>query len=238
MLPAAAAIFRRADVPPVSSMVTLEVPIPGLMARIARQGADVVSFWCSAGVEPSASIGSRTSVRLSTSGEQAVRRSVSDTPGAVTWRDGDFAEYVINSPASRGAVGFITGRTIELGGMSLEMTGSPGRFAAVTVVALDGKPLERSRRMLVSAVGRVENPGMMWNEDRTSVSTKWGTGPAIAEGMSCRLSLETSGKSADVYALDGGGQRVSPVDCRIRDGRLVLEMGERWRTLWYEVVTR
>ncbi len=237
MLPAAAAVFRRADLAPASGSVVLDVPLSSLMSEVARSGGDVASFWKAKGVNRSETISSRTSVRFTRDGEAKVTRtSPGGRPGGITWRaDGKVSEFLINSPATRGAVGFISGRTIDLGALRLRMNGAEGRFAAVIVVALDGKPLEESGHILVSAVGRVENQGMVWNEDRTSVGNKWGTGPTIAEGIPASLSLRTSARAARVYALDGGGGRMSPVPSRLAKDGLTVDIGPKWRTLWYEI---
>lgn len=236
MLPAAAAMFRRADVPPLRGSVTLDVPLSTLMVEVARKGGNVPSFWRDAGIEPTDTVLRRASVRFVDSGKMTPRRSGQHRPGSVVWQDDETAQYLIDSPASRGAIGLISGRALTLGGLELRMGGPKGRFAAVTVIAIDGRPVEKSDHLLVSAVGRVENQGMVWNEDRTSVGNKWGPGPTMAEGISFALSIESSARSVEVYALDGGGGRLMTVPCTVEDGVLTASFGPESRTLWYEIL--
>ncbi len=132
-------------------------------------------------------------------------------------------------------IGFASGRNLKLGSLTIEPGGDSGRFAAITVIALDGKALEKSDHLLISAVGRVENTGMGWNADRTSVGDKWGGAPVIAEGIEAKIALDAKAKRAAVYALDGGGGRARQVACDVESGRLGIDLGPQWKTLWYEV---
>lgn len=238
-LPVAAAMFRRADITPVNSTAVLEFPAKLIPHELRIHGASVSAAWQSLGFGARDTLTTRTSVRFTEMGGKPVlkRRSASDKP-SVIWecekgREKD-AVFIINSAASRGVVGFAAGRRIELSGLAIEPRGEG--FAAITVIALDGKPLEKSAHLLISAVGRVENTGMVWNDARTSVGRNWGGAPVVAEGVQARVTLDGNAKRADVYALDGGGGRVQPVACDVADGKLRIELGPQWKTLWYEAV--
>lgn len=238
-LPAAAAMFRRADVAPTNSTAVLEFPAAAIPSELRIHGASVHAAWQSLGFAPRQALSVRTAVRFTDKGDKAIlRRTESSGTPVVTWecekgKEKD-ATFTINSPASRGVIGFASGRQIKLGSLTIEPKG--GKFAAITVIALDGKPLEQSGHVLISAAGRVENTGMVWNADRTSVGNKWGTAPVIAEGIVAKITLDASVKSADAYALDGGGGRARPVACDVSSGKLTIDLGPQWKTLWYELV--
>jgi len=231
-LPAAAAIFRRADVPPLGASVEMEFPIAMIPSELLRNGINVMAAWESLGVLKAEAISARTSVRFTTK-DKALHRTDSKSRSAASWKP---SVYTINSPASRGLVGFSGGSAVELGGLTIEVMEKPDKFAAITVVSLDGKPIEGSEHLLISVVGKVENQEMGWNESRTSVGTNWGTGPVLAEGISAKLVLDAGARSAEAFALDGGGGRSGSVTCRAEKGALVLSIGPQHRTLWYEVV--
>lgn len=108
------------------------------------------------------------------------------------------------------------------------------QFAAVSLVPMDGAAIQNSARMLLTLVGRVENQGMGWNADRTSVGNKWGHGPTVAEGIPCTVSLYSQ-KSLKVWALDGNGNRTRSVPVKVENGRQVFTVGPEYKTLWYEV---
>jgi len=238
LMPAAAAIFRRADVEPASASAVLEFPTKLIPGELRTHGASVSAAWQALGFAQRDSMAAGTAVRfVDTAARPSIKRSNTVSIPNVTWncdRDNDApATFTINSPASRGVIGFASGREIKLSGLTIAPRSD---FAAITVTALDGKPVEQSAHLLISAVGRVENTGMGWNADRTSVSNKWGTEPVVAEGIKARISLDAKVGHATVYALDGGGGRMQPVACNAASGKLDIDLGPQWKTLWYEAV--
>ena len=242
-LPAAAAIFRRGDVPPAKASIEMEFPISMIPGELLRNSANVAASWEALGVKRTEAVSARTSVRFSTK-DKALRRKESKAPPAVTWTSGPdrsslithhSSRYVINSPASRGIVGFFGGSLVNLGGLTIEVLEKPDRFAAITVISLDGDRLEDSQHLLITAVGKVENQGMVWNASRTSVGARWGKGPVMAEGIGARISLPASLMGGMMYALDGGGARTTLILSRQEGDKVVLDLGPQHKTLWYEV---
>jgi hypothetical protein len=113
---------------------------------------------------------------------------------------------------------------------------NPRNFAVLTLNAVDGQPLARSRRLLLAAAGNAENTGMSWNTDHTSVGTRWGSAPTICEGIAAQIQLLSAMRNAKVHALDGTGARVAEVPTTVDEGRLAFEIGPGFKTLWYEIV--
>ena len=120
--------------------------------------------------------------------------------------------------------------------MEFDVKANPRNFAVLTLNAADGQPLTRSGRLLLVAAGNVENTGMGWNADHTSVGARWGQAPTICEGIAGRVFLTTAAKSAKVHALDGAGARAAGVPATLSGGRLSFDIGPRFKTLWYEIV--
>ena len=84
-------------------------------------------------------------------------------------------------------------------------------------------------------MGNVENTGMGWNKEHTSVSNHWGSAPTVCEGITAKVTLATQLKSAKVFALDGSGARTGEVAATLTDGKLSFEIGPKFKTLWYEI---
>lgn len=158
---------------------------------------------------------------------------VSNT-GEITWQaePRDNAWYTVNAPAVRAAVGYIAGKEIQLGDLTLRVTKAENNWATVAVAALDGKPLAESARVLVVAAGRIENTNMGWNEERTSVQNKWGTAPVVAEGIEAEITLP-AGKEA--MALDGAGKPKQMVELQTGATGGLLTIGPQYGTLWYGI---
>ena len=109
-------------------------------------------------------------------------------------------------------------------------------FASLAMLAVDGKPLSESRQLLLTVAGNVENTGMGWNREHTSVGRAWGRAPTVCEGIGAKISLKTKLGRYRLYALDGKGGRQSEVPVQVQDGSLVFTVGSAFQTLWYELV--
>ncbi len=115
------------------------------------------------------------------------------------------------------------------------MSTTPRNFAALTLSAVDGKPMDQSQSLLLTAVGTVENTAMVWNKERTSLGTKWGTGPTLAEGVPAAITVRTVMTGVTVYALDATGKRLGIVASKLGGGAVTFAIGPEYKTLWYEI---
>ena len=131
-------------------------------------------------------------------------------------------------------VGYVGGQTVKLGQNTLTFPAFGNNFAAVTLTAMDEKPTAQSQKLLLTLVGKVENQDMGWNADRTSVGSRWGHGPTVAEGVPATVSLQTDGPRS-VWALDGTGKHTEKVSATYANGTLTFTVGPQFKTLWYAV---
>ncbi len=146
------------------------------------------------------------------------------------------ALYTANAPAAQTFAGYVGGQTVTLGGSTLAFPLFGNNFAAMTLTAMDRKPLSQSRRILLTLVGKVENTGMVWNADRTSLGEQWGHGPILAEGIPAAITLKTDGTPGrQVWALDATGKRGTAVPVTAANGSLSFTVGPQFKTVWYEI---
>jgi hypothetical protein len=73
--------------------------------------------------------------------------------------------------------GHIGGFTHKNDQLEIKVDRFQGDFGAITLVPLDGMDLQSSKRLLLTVCGQVENQGMKWNAQRTSVGNDWGEAP-------------------------------------------------------------
>lgn len=231
-LPAAALMFRHGDVAAARGTARLEIPT----AEVEKVTADNVSMsdiWKKAGVTTHDMLNHRLELRFSSS--PGPRAEVSKESGsAVAW-DMEAGLYTVDAPAAKAIVGRCTGKLTKLDGAEFDVKTNPRNFAAITLNALDGEPLAQSTRLLLVAAGNVENKGMGWNADHTSVGTKWGSAPTVCEGIDAKVTLNTAAKRMKVVALDGNGAPTDDVPAQLTAGQISFEIGPRFRTLWYEI---
>ncbi len=143
--------------------------------------------------------------------------------------------YVAAAEQAATATGFIGGARIDAGALKVECARFGFDFAAVTAVALDGANLSASRRVLVTLVGRTENPGMVWDAVRKSVGDRWGHGPMTAEPVPATITL-VGAAGAKVYALIPDGSRARLVESIGWSGALVFTARATDQTIHYEIV--
>mgnify|MGYP005836289715 CR=1 FL=1 len=221
----AARVFREHLVEPSPSTAILEVP----NVRPWEPYFTPYSAWASLGGLPDilqTRVGVRTanirSPRVVRSGQPAA------TPFKVVGEPGQRV-VTVDAPKSKAVVGFVAGKSFDLGGFRIEFGSFANGFAAATLVPTDGLPVSQSKRMLLTLGARVENTDMGWNEARDSVSDRWGRGPVLAEFVPAQFSV--SGGGVRVFALDERGVRKSELN----------PIGRRFdnrdqRTMWFEIV--
>jgi hypothetical protein len=111
----------------------------------------------------------------------------------------------------------------------------------VSLVAVDGDGFQRPGRLLVTATGWVQNQGMELEQlggDRVTLGRRWGTEPVLCEGVPAEILLPVKGDRVRFYPLDESGNRRQAVPCTERDGKAVVVLAPKHKTIWYEVEIR
>lgn len=120
-------------------------------------------------------------------------------------------------------------------------------FGTYSLVSLDGAPIRSSKHLLLAAVGRAENTGqtmkqMVFHEPgsepepigRTEV-VDVGREPVLVQGLKAKVRIESVRGKWSCWALDPAGKRRNLVPVRVRDNAVELDIGPRWKTIYYEL---
>ena len=164
-----------------------------------------------------------------------VRSGSLDTPPAQIVQAPQGQVLTAVAPQAAVATGFLGGANVVAGPLHVACPRFGRDFATVAAVALDGRSLATSKRVLVTVVARAENQEMKWNAARTSVGTDWGHGPTIAERVPAAIELAASGPRT-VYALKPDGTRARKVKTAFRNAILSFAVSPKDNTLHYELV--
>jgi hypothetical protein len=232
-LPAAALMFRRGDVDAALATAQLSIPV-SQVDELTAENVSMSAAWRQAGIVTRDSIDHRLELHFTPSGKLEAQKAKPPT-SPIHW-DADAVLYTVDAPAAKAVVGRCTGKTTKLSGVEFEVKANSHQFAVLTLSAFDGQPLTKSRRLLLTAAGDVENTGMGWNADRTSVGTGWGTAPTVCEGIAAQVRFATERSGAKVYALDGSGTRREAVPVLLKDGQLSFQISPEFETLWFEII--
>jgi len=235
-LPAAALLFRTGAVPPAQAESVLKLPREEIPALMADGALDMDALWTPAGLDRAAALDRRMSVELTESGAKPVIESVGEAqPGPLTWNrsDPERPYYTVVSDPVVMATGYLSGRTLQLGPVSITLEPTQSGCATIAVTAMDGRPLATSARILVSGLGRTVNSGAVWREDGRSL-LQWGTAPTLIEPLRGTVSLQ-SGADLRGWRLNGAGNRAGVVAVSPVPNGLALQLDPAHGTAWYEL---
>ncbi|MGB9797089.1 MAG: carbohydrate binding domain-containing protein, partial [bacterium] len=245
------AMFVRGDIKPANKLVAVEIDKKKEIEVLKRSWAWHLVDAGFLGVPPEAALIHRVAIAVqgekvpagAISPNQLVvegNRFASDT-GELVW---DISEQgrglvTINTPRSKAVIGYAGGKTIELDGFIIEAKDTlQNGWCAITLTAMKGDMKGKgSASILITATGYAENTDMKWkNAEKSSVGRNWGRPPSLVEGIPARIVLPYPPGKVEVWALDEEGKRKEKMEVgKDEKGRAVLEIGPRWRTLWYEV---
>ncbi len=141
----------------------------------------------------------------------------------------------VNAPRAKAVIGFGVGKTFELGDVTLQPGPTMQRgFSVITASAVRGASFHApGARILVTATGYVENKGMVWNAEKTSVGNQWGDGPVMCEGIPFEILVKA--KHATAWPLDARGRRLEPIRGETTGDGTRFVLDARYKTLWYEI---
>jgi hypothetical protein len=246
-VPVGAVLFRMGAVQPGQHPIELGLPPSSVLENMVKtgdkihlHGSNMRYIWKDAGATPGMAILHPVDINVKatefklTGPVISTERPWESETGEIIWdnRDSLNAVYKINSPSARAAIGYIGGKSIELGDVTIAMDTTKFNWATITITALDGKPVETSSRILLVAAGRVENTGWKWNTDKTSLGTEWGIAPTVAEGIPASLIFKDMDKFR-VFTLDPAGNKGNEVPVAKKGGDQSFGIGSQYKTLWY-----
>jgi len=239
----AANLFRRGDVAPLTNEVVIALtPERELDLLLTRAGAWYVFNSGQLGVPAAWAFHTRLSVAVGENPPGLTNPPANPPPPggplAVRWlNNGPGRGYMlVDSPRTRTAVGYITGRTLALG--ELEVTASPVElpWASVGLTVVRGDSFTNGT-FLVIASGWIENTGMKWKDaNKDSVGNQWGSAPTRLEVVPWTLRLPVPAARVRAWILDERGQRRQAMTPQAEGtGFTRLSAPADAATLWYEV---
>ena len=149
--------------------------------------------------------------------------------------------FTVDTARSKLFTGFPRGRTFDLGGVSLAIGDTRMGWATITMTCIDGSGFDKPGLILIAALGRVENTGWQLEslgDDRITLRRKWGAEPVVCEGVPAAITLPVAPGRVTLYPLDEQGARRAAVPVAARDGKAVVTLGPKHKTIWYEVEVR
>ena len=147
-------------------------------------------------------------------------KRVRSTTGELNWDYGR-GLMTVDAPAAQGATGFLSrAGTIKLGTLTIQ---SPLEYGAILLVALDGRPLASSRKMLLQVMSEETNFGWSAPGQGLRQIVDVGAPPLVVKRLEGTLSIDRPDAMAlKVEPLDPNGYPLSPRATIRGAGRLTL----------------
>ena len=132
---------------------------------------------------------------------------VTSNTGQLYWDEKGKGYFTINSPGTKGIVGFAKDKTFDLDGIKLKTSND---FAIILISSLDKyQGINKAKRILITAIARAKNTGMEYNKEHTELLDA-GKAPLLIEPV--RFSLSTSRKKAPrITVLDHYGNKTPEI---------------------------
>ncbi len=242
LYPALARMIYRSDIQEAPVLLTRNVHIPSLkkgkvsFTELVNQGYDEKSF---TGTIPSEALAiGRFPIEFSEEYKEitlpdltvfvdSTNSLVESNTGELRWKYGVDGHFTINTPSTKGIVGFCPEEPISLGDWKIRVN---HQFAVVLITSLDkDKTLAETKNILITAVSRGRNTGMHYDITGDNLLTT-GDPPLLLEPVN--VEIEVPGNRFLFEPLDQDGRstgRVRPVDSTININTAEDE------TIWYRL---
>jgi hypothetical protein len=150
--------------------------------------------------------------------------------GQLIWETAGKGYFTVNTPGTKGVVGFAQGQELKLGNVTV-VPNSP--YASIFLTALEKEEnLDNALRGLLSVVARNCNTGFKYLEKDDSVLNN-GEEPILMEPVKAVIKI-LGRPVAAIHVLDHDGHRTGRI-LPVQDGQFTIN-GALDRALYYEVV--
>lgn len=130
---------------------------------------------------------------------------VTSTTGQLKWSEKGKGFFTINTPGTKGLVGFPDKKPIQLDEITIQ---TDNEFAVILVTSLDkNKGISDTKQILITTIARAQNTNMKYNEDRT-ILIEDGEAPVLLEPVNLSLKIDRDNKPR-ITVLDHSGNRTN-----------------------------
>jgi hypothetical protein len=238
-MPVASLLFRKGYVRRAQEWVTIPYAEKQAFSAFLECGLDIYCVLASRGVEPEIALVHGIDNQFAVTGlkheaeefSPGVRSPyVSDT-GELTW-DRQRGLVMIDTDIVQAVIGFVGRQVIRLRYLTIRARTD---FAAISLISLDGRPIPRSKKLLLAAVSRVKNQNMEMRRDVSGLYllTDWGDDQILVQDVQAEVQLRHEDPNdLKLFRLDERGRLDAELEHFVQQGELRFGIGNQ-KTLWY-----
>ncbi len=136
----------------------------------------------------------------------------------------------IDSPRTKAVYGFVGKEgIISLSNMKVNVKTD---FATVAISSLTDEPIKSSTNMLLTAVGRADNTGAVYNKER-NIQIEPGHGPVQVEIIEAAIEIETDKSNLRIFSVNPQGFIIGYIPSSYKDGIFRFEIGREYQSMYY-----
>ncbi len=128
-------------------------------------------------------------------------------PAAFAGWDPARGRLVFDTPYTQGIAGWIGAEPVSFASLDFATDNS---FAVLVATSISDEPIATTKRLLVSAIARVEPTGFRWVDSWKREVADPGRPPFFQEPVTARVVWRQKG-AVKAYVLDNTGKRIEPV---------------------------
>jgi len=149
------------------------------------------------------------------------------TTGQLKWCEAGKGYFTINTPGTKGLVGFAKNKIVNLGEVNLQTS---NEFAVILISSLEkNQSIAQSNKILVTTIARAKNTGMKYNSDHSKL-LETGNAPILIEPV--KLTLSIIRKSIPrVTVLNHSGHKTKTL-IKLINGSWLLD-GSQSKSMYY-----
>lgn len=152
---------------------------------------------------------------------------VTSTTGQLKWSEKGRGYFTINTPGTKGLVGFPENQPIHLGEVTMK---TDNEFVVILITSLEkDKKIADAKQILITTIARAQNTNMKFNEDRTFL-IEGGEAPVLLEPVNFSLKIDRK-IQPKIIVLDHSGKRTGQT-ISLKDGWINLD-GSKTKSIYY-----
>jgi hypothetical protein len=163
------------------------------------------------------------------------RSTAKGTRRAIPGWDARHGRLVVDTPYTQALAGWPGGKPASFDHIDLS---TDNAFAIVAATSVGTEPIATTKRLLVSAVGRVQPTGFRWVDSWRSAVADPGRPPFLQEPVRARVVWRRKGP-VRAFSLNNAGERIGPARIEVlpSDGGVALIIDGRTPAFHWELVS-
>lgn len=159
------------------------------------------------------------------------------SPPGPARREAPNGRLAINTPWTQGVAGWVAGKSATLPDLTFQVLGEFGDYAVLVVSSANEDPIARSRRLLLTAIGRCEPTGLRYADDRQAEIAHPGAAPLQYQPIRGRFLWKRPGAGkVRAFALDNAGGRAGEVAVNADKDGVTLDLDGKTNAIHWEFV--